>query len=407
MSAAVQTLAINAAPPRAIASNAQGIGVIALVPDRWQHIAHTTRHHVLRRLANHFPVIWVEPPLYWRDVIKHPVKSWRQSVAPASTERFRILQQSLLYPRVYSPETLGRWVERLRLRRARRMLERLGARRIVLYVWRPESADALDALEHDLSCYHVDDEYSFSTVDGPTSSTEAGLIERVDQLFFTSPSLAAKKGPRHPHSMLIPNGVDFHAYTQPRSEPVDLSRIPRPRVGYIGVIKQQLDLALMADLARRQSTLSFVFVGPKGLVGDQSRWLAELESLPNCYFLGPKPVEELPGYVQHLNVCTLCYKIDGYTRYIYPLKLHEYLAGGRPVVAAPIESLREFTGVVSIARSVDEWSALLMRALAPESQSASAQDVRRNIASQFDWNELVAKIADTITVRLAESSKSR
>ena len=68
--------------------------------------------------------------------------------------------------------------------------------------------------------------------------------------------------------------------------------------------------------------------------------MKRLAALSNVYVLGAKPVHDLPAYVQHLDVCMLCYKVDGYTRFIYPLKLHEYLAGGRPIVGPSLETLR-------------------------------------------------------------------
>ena len=95
----------------------------------------------------------------------------------------------------------------------------------------------------------------------------------------------------------------------------------------------------------------------------------QLSSLPNVHFLGEKPVNELPAYTQHLDVCTMCYVINDYTKFIYPLKLHEYLAAGRPVVATPMRSLQQFAAVIELATTEDEWSHALEQSLSAEGES--------------------------------------
>jgi glycosyltransferase involved in cell wall biosynthesis len=195
----------------------------------------------------------------------------------------------------------------------------------------------------------------------------------------------------------VPNGVDFRAFSTPVAEPADLASIPHPRIGYAGVIKQQLDLALLAQVARRRPDWSLVMVGPIGMIGDQAEALRALQQLPNCHFTGRKSAAELPAYVQHFDVCTLGYVMDGYTRYIYPLKLHEYLAAGRPVVATHIPALEEFREVVYMARSAEDWVAAIEGALTENKTAAAA---RERIAAEHDWSSLVRRVATAIDQNL-------
>lgn len=372
-------------------------GVIALVPELWHGMARTTRHHVMRHLADHFQVVWVEPSIYWRQYVVIPSLLMRPQRAFDVGPRLQVLPASVTQAKVYRPQALARMFERRRLNAARALLQRRGCRRIVLYIWRAEYADALDVAHADLTCYHIDDEYTFSREDSPTPPAEAALIARSDVVFLHSRELFAKKGGLNPRSLLVPNGVDFRAFNAPVSEPADLAQIPRPRIGYAGVIKQQLDLALLLQVARRRPDWSFVLVGPIGMIGDQADSLRSLQQLPNCHFPGRKSAAELPAYVQHFDVCTLGYVMDGYTRYIYPLKLHEYLAAGRPVVATHIPALEEFRDVVYIASSADEWVASIERALA---EGPTAGVTRTRIAANHDWSSLVARIANAIEQNL-------
>ena len=84
---------------------------------------------------------------------------------------------------------------------------------------------------------------------------------------------------------------------------------------------------------------------------------------PNVHFLGGRPAERLGEYIQHFDVCTMPYVVDDYTKYIYPGKMHEYLASGNPVVSAPVRSVQEFKGVIEVAGDAEEWSKAIERSL--------------------------------------------
>src|SRR5262249_6312467 len=148
------------------------------------------------------------------------------------------------------------------------------ARVRVLHLWHPQFEAALDAGRHDLSLYHIDDEYSFSPDAPPVSPQEERVMRRVSQAFAISPPLMERKGGINPHFAFVPEGVDYRLYATPVAEPADLRPIKRPRIGYTGNLKRQLDWPLLRDLARRHPGWSFVYVGPRTL-DEQSRLIAD------------------------------------------------------------------------------------------------------------------------------------
>jgi len=380
---------VSSAEPRTDSS----IGVVALVPDRWLGVW-TVRHHVLHRLAQQFDVVWVEPARGWRDYWLGRFHAG-ESVEEIRTRRsqFTVYRPGRWRAEVYRPRFVGDWLRRQRVRDAVETLRRRGCTRIVLYVWRPQYDWALDAVDADLVCYHIDDEYSFSSVDRPNDPREVALIRAADLVIIHSQKLFEKKGSINQNSVRIPNGVDYAAFSTLQPEPADLADIPRPRMGYVGVIKVQLDLALLVGLATRRPEWSFVLVGPVGNMGGKKPLLEQLQRLPNVHLLGNKPVEQLPGYCQHFDVCMMCYEVSDYTNYIYPLKMHEYLASGRPVVSAPIEAVRPFSDVLETASGVDEWEDALLDALRPERNTDDAVLARQARAKAHDWDLLVERIA--------------
>jgi hypothetical protein len=83
------------------------------------------------------------------------------------------------------------------------------------------------------------------------------------------------------------------------------------------------------------------------------------------------------------------YHLDAYTNNIYPMKLHEYLASGRPVVSSPIRFLLEFSKVIAMANSLDECSDALTRSLETAANCPEAVATRRQIAREYNWDKRV------------------
>src|SRR5262249_52004578 len=134
---------------------------------------------------------------------------------------------------------------------------------------------------------------------------------------------------------------------------------------------------------------------------------AELCGLANVHYLGHRSVRDVPAYVGHMDVCLMCYARTDYTRYIFPLKLHEYLASGRPVVGSDIRTLRDYSSSVRIARDVEGWCAAIEASLAPEERSAERIEARRRVARAYDWNKITERIAKFLCERIGGDAPAR
>jgi hypothetical protein len=84
-----------------------------------------------------------------------------------------------------------------------------------------------------------------------------------------------------------------------------------------------------------------------------------------------------------------------WTTYGSPLKLYECLAAGRPVVSAPLQTMKPMDGVIRVASSPAEWESAIEQALAQEGPDLVAR--RRAIAAQNSWDVRV----DALEARLA------
>lgn len=373
------------------------IGVIAIVPDKWGP-QWMDRHYVISRLAGYFHVVWMYEP-EWRECLsalrKKGVESAEPSPKPAA---LHVYQPEYWLPRFNRPAWLAKFTGRQRLKHACDLLRAQGCTKLVLYLWRPEFADALDLLPHDFSIYQVNDEYSFTSNEVPVSPAERRLLQSVGQVVLTSPALMEKRGGFNPNTEFVPMGVDYWKFATPVPEPEDLRSIPHPRIGYMGYLKRQLDWPLMLELSASHPQWSFVFVGSRRSHPELDSILNQLSGRPNVYFLGGKPTERLGGYPQHFDVCVMPYQMDDYTKYVYPLKLHEYLASGKPVVSSPIRSVEDFQHVVALADSREEWSNSIKEALSQHENTPNRREERQAVAREYDWGPLVHKIARTIAV---------
>ena len=381
------------------------VGILALVPDQWSP-RWMVRHHIMARLGRYFHVAWVNPAHHWRDSFKTTALTEQPSDADQYPGFAEYTPERWL-PDFYRPAWLSRVLLRQRLLNASQMLRDRGCRKIILYFWRPEFEPVLRMIPFDLSCYHLEDEYSFSRVERPTDPVEAKLLAEVDEVFILSPALFAKKAKLNPHSHYLPGAVDFAAYSQPLPEPKDLAPIPHPRIGYVGSLKWQIDWNLLLKLSGEHPEWNFVLVGPMSPHPEIDAALNELKGRRNVYFLGGKPSTEMMVYPQHFDVCIMPYGDNDYTKYIYPLKLHEYLAGGKPLVGTPIATLAPLGDVVLLPKTAEEWSSAIQRALDPAENTVERRLARQNFAREHDWWVLVRKISETLAQRLGPGYADR
>jgi glycosyltransferase involved in cell wall biosynthesis len=380
------------------------VGILTLSPAPWSE-SWQAMNHFLTRISNYVHVLWVNPSYNSREALtqRAPLSGRPAKGSPD----FGVYQPPRWLPELHRPAPIAKYFFRTRLEQARRVLQRRGIKHLILYIWRPQQASALDVLNFDLSCYHMDDEYSFSSEETPISDHERRLIERVDHVFIHSPALLEKKGKINPNTTFVPNGVNYLEYATAKREPADLAPIPHPRIGYTGHLKKQLDWRLLLQLAEARPEWSFVFVGPKNNHPEINEPIEKLSRRSNVFFLGAKTVTELTAYPQYFDVCVMPYVRDGYTKYINPIKLQEYLATGKPAVGSRISSLEKFSDIVPLPETKEQWSSALEQALKPEFNRPECQKKRQSIAAAHDWEILSLRIARALIEQLGSKLNQR
>lgn len=214
--------------------------------------------------------------------------------------------------------------------------------------------------------------------------------KNADTIFAVSENLAAKFPPKKTH--VVPNGVDGDHFSAATKEPEDFSVIPHPRVGYAGVIQERMDFALLEKAVAAYPRYSFVFVG---WVWDEVR--KERDALArhkNVYFLGKKSYNELPAYMQHMDIAIIPHKNSSLTKSMDPMKLYEYLACGKPVVVTDVP-LSLQAPFIYRAKNQDDFMSMIAAALT--TAPAYACDAK-GLAAKQEWKDRVATMLSIIAV---------
>jgi glycosyltransferase involved in cell wall biosynthesis len=135
---------------------------------------------------------------------------------------------------------------------------------------------------------------------------------------------------------VVANGVDANEWRAPAPPPDWFSALPGPRLLYVGVLDHRLDIAAVTEVARRFPSGTVVLLG---ILADPG-YLGPLLDLPNVKAFGPVSRHEVAAAVHAADVCILPHRRSALTESMSPLKLYEYLAGGRPVAATDLPAVR-------------------------------------------------------------------
>lgn len=199
---------------------------------------------------------------------------------------------------------------------------------------------ALSARGHQPQCvvYDCMDELAnFRFAPPELREREAQLLAWADVVFTGGHSLYEAKCKQHDNVHPFPSSVDvdhFAKATLRPAEPVDLKDVPHPRIGFVGVIDERMDIELLGQIARARPEWHFVMIGPVVKISEE-----DLPRGDNLHYLGQKAYKELPTYLAHVDVAMMPFAINDSTRFISPTKTPEYLAAGKSVISTPIRDV--------------------------------------------------------------------
>lgn len=278
-------------------------------------------------------------------------------------------------------------------------MRRLGMRRPISWSFLPSAAPVAGTLGEELVIYHVVDEFSaFSDASAHVAELERRLLRRADLVFASAEKLVASKRAENPNIHLVRHGVDFAHFSRALDPatvvPADVAALPRPIVGFFGLVADWIDLELVREVADANPRGSVV------LIGKVTTSLAPFEGATNIHLLGRRPFADLPGYCKGFDVAMTPFRLNELALNANPLKAREYVAAGLPNVCTDLPELRATPGC-TIARSHEEFVAEVARALAGGGPSRGRSEAVRQESWEAKVDELRGHVAALLERRRA------
>jgi glycosyltransferase involved in cell wall biosynthesis len=272
---------------------------------------------------------------------------------------------------------------------------------VALWVYDPASAWLVGGLRESLAVYDCVDDYVEQAGDNPSrralaAEADEHATRHADVVFTTTRGLQAEKELLNDHVYLARNAADaalFRSAADGTIAAPELSSLARPVLGFVGSLtKGKVDFPLLTELATRNPSWSFVLVGPER--ADAGAELAGLRALENVTWVGPKAQSDLPRYVAAFDVALIPYRTTAYTKNCFPLKLYEYLAAGKPVVASGLPELLGMEPDVVVADNADAFEAAVHAGL----KASTGRDVARRAAAadQNTWDLKTARLLEIV-----------
>lgn len=400
----------------------QGDTFLCIAPRIWDSLWRGSQQ-VMSRVAAHNRVLYFEPG---RDYDRPALPEWWRTAPNFFGLRARRVHENLIiiptpsrlpFARRHLPRALLRLTtplvsafnERLLIRHVRWAMREFDVVEPILWI-NECYPDLVGKFGEKLSVYYNYDEFpdfdSNARIRDILRASDNRLTASVDLVFATSRAQCERRRAINPHTYFIPNGVDFDLFNQALSPdlrlPDDIAALPPPIIGFAGWLGHHIDVELLCEIAAGYPDCSVALVGPDALPDTPAR--QRLRSLPNVFFLGEKPREELPRYLRAFDVALMPWAVHrGHVRFAYPLKLHEYLAAGRSIVAVALPELQPYGHVLRIAETHQGFVEHIRAAL--HDHSPASVEARLAVARENTWDGRVAEMYRLLQHHLAASRR--
>ncbi len=390
--------------------------IICLSNQLWDFPNWTNKRHVMSRLAKGgHQVLFVDPPInFGRLFFKQLQKGlWgvRRFFTHTNVDKSGVL--------VYTPINFlptSRITTFSHLRKIRKLAKKTftNKRKTILWVYHVQLAyleEYTKNIPHDILIYDCVDNYeAFPESDSVFSTSiakskileqEKSLTEKANFVFASAPGLVDKLKNYNDRVYYTPNVGDYKRFKNTKSYkykiPKELAKIPRPRIGMIGALDSyKFDAELVRKCALEHPKYSFVLIGPIALK-DKTATLKDLglAGMKNIYYLGARPYEEKKYYMAGFDVDIIPYKLNDYTvGGCFPVKFHDSLAAGLPVVVTDLPAYAPFEDVCYVSKNDDEFCVNVKMAL--EEDNKKHGEERQQVAKENDWDGKVENMLGII-----------
>ena len=340
--------------------------------------------------------------------LKKRIINWMRSVKGFRQKMENIFVYSpLILPFPYSK--IARRINRYFLIRSlRRWMRTMEFNNPIVWTFLPNgiTLDIVNNIDKKLLIYYcIADFHQLADNPKKVEKTENELIKKSDLIFAQGDFLKERCLRLNNNVHIFPFGVNLDTFDSLESDkyhiPEDMRMIKRPIVGYIGGIHRHIDFDLLRLIAAEHPEWSVVLVGP--IQTDVSK----ISGLKNIFLLGKKEFSELPNYVNGFDAGIIPYALNDYTTTVFPTKLNEYHAMGKPVVSTSLPEILNFNkahdGLVLVGKNYKEFMDSVSQAI--KDKDTALINRRVLSAKSNSWLTKIEQMNSLIKESIDEKSK--
>lgn len=340
--------------------------------------------------------------------IKKRMLSWVKSIRGFRRETDSLyIYSPVILPLPYS--RIARWFNRrLIIPALRRWMKAAEFHDPIIWTFLPTATalDIINDIDRKLLVYYCIADFS-ELAGNPKKiqKTEDELIKKCDLIFAQGEILAKKCGRFSDNVRIFPFGVRLEIFENYQNTaahpPKDIKNIKKPIIGYAGGVHRHIDFKLIKTIAENHPEWSLVFVGPV------QTDVSELKKYNNIFLLGKKDFSALPAYINEFDAGIIPYAKSEYTETVFPTKLNEYHAMGKPVVSTEIQEVVNFNlrneNLVFIAKTDKEFIESVVSAVKDKDEKLKA--LRVDLARKNNWTPRIEEMSGFIEDALDKKSK--
>jgi UDP-galactopyranose mutase len=374
------TAGIKPARPNPPAGSRWGnvVPLVAFSHLRWDFVFQRPQH-IMTRIGRERLVLFVEepvvrpgaPPSLEIETVSPGVRVARPSL-PMNGTPFGDSQQRALHELLQEQMDRDRWTSH------------------AAWLFTPMAVRLAKSLHPHVIVYDcMDPLAAFEDAPPELVERERELLAAADVVMTGGHGLYRDMCDHHSFVRCYPSSVEVEHFANPGAEPADQAGIPRPVLGFHGVIDERMDLELVAALAATHPDWQIVLIGPVVKIEPAALPMAE-----NIHYLGQKSYPELPAYLAGWDAALMPFVIGPATRSISPTKVLEYMAADRPIVSTPVaDVVAGYRDIVHVGEGPDAFIAACEQALHGSGEERERRRERaRAVVHRTSWDETVRRM---------------
>lgn len=337
-----------------------------------------SKTHLMRVLSRENRILWVNaianrtPTASSKDVSRvfRKLKAFTEPIREVEPNIFVL--NPLAVP-AYGSNLVRTFNQRFLASQIRRAMRGLGFSDVLNFVFNPAAGLLAGKIGEEKVVYYCVDEYTaFTGVAAGLKEIEEDLFRRADLVVVSAEKLFESKHRFNTNTHLIRHGTDWAHFRSAVDlnlpVPGDMTDLPRPIIGFHGLLADWVDFELIKKTAESFPNASVVLVGKVSV--DAERKIGILDGVANIHLVGRKPYKDLPAYCRHFDVAINPFVINELTLAANPLKVREYLAAGVPVVSTDIPEVRVLEDCL-VANGAESFISLIGKVLAGDRRSSA------------------------------------